>query len=48
LKAFRTGDIARHLWHPLSIEASGQFEELQLLMDEIQTGTHTNDKWGYI
>jgi hypothetical protein len=48
LKAFKTGQIERHFWCPLSIEASGQLEELQIMLSNIQTSTSEKDKWTYI
>jgi hypothetical protein len=48
LKAFKTRQIERHFWRPLSIEASGQLEELQIMLSNIQASTSEKDKWTYI
>jgi hypothetical protein len=35
-KAFSNGALERHFWRPLSVEASTQLEELQILIQGIQ------------
>jgi hypothetical protein len=43
-----TGNIQRHLWRPLSIEASTQLDELQQLLLQIPRNVGDQDKWMYI
>jgi hypothetical protein len=48
LKAFKTGQLERHFWRHLSIEASEQLEEMQTMLINIQSSSGENDKWSYI
>jgi hypothetical protein len=47
-KAFRYGDIHKYFWGPLSIEASDQLVELQLLLQQFPVSPNAHDKWKYI
>jgi hypothetical protein len=42
------GDIHRHFWRPLSIEASSQLEDLQQLLAEVLRHADEPDQWNSV
>jgi hypothetical protein len=48
VKAFRDGAIERLFRHPLSIKASMQLAELQMLIQGMQGDPNGKGRWSYI
>jgi hypothetical protein len=48
-QAFNSGDLQRHFWTPLSLEASAdQLEDLQDALMNLSLNPLDNDRWSYI